>query len=79
MHELEHEGAARADVGAVWEEIAADESLGDGGLDATLAPHHHDLRLVDCGAPRLSSPAARRCPAAYVSTVSTIQIWFDLN
>lgn len=50
VHELEHEGAARADVGAPREEVAADERLEDAGLAAALAPDHGHLRQVDRGA-----------------------------
>lgn len=50
VHELEHEGAARADVGAPREEVAADERLEDAGLAAALAPHDGHLRQVDRGA-----------------------------
>lgn len=50
VHELEHERAARADVGAPREEVAADEGLEDAGLAAALAPHHGHLRQVDRGA-----------------------------
>lgn len=50
VHELEHEWAARADVGAPREEVAANESLEDAGLAAALAPDHGHLRQVDRGA-----------------------------
>lgn len=50
VHELEHEGAARADVGAAREEVAADERLEDAGLAAALAADDRDLRQVDGGA-----------------------------
>jgi hypothetical protein len=50
VHELQHEGAARADVGAPREEVPAHERLEDAGLAAALAPHHGHLRQVDRGA-----------------------------
>lgn len=54
VHELEHERAARADVGAAREEVAADERLEDAGLAAALAADDRDLRQVDGGvAPQL--------------------------
>jgi hypothetical protein len=47
VHELEHQGPARADVGAPRKEVTADERLEDAGLAAALAPHHGHLRQVD--------------------------------
>jgi hypothetical protein len=43
VHELEHQGSARADVGAPRNEIAADERLNDAGLAAALAPHEYGV------------------------------------
>ena len=44
VHELEHERAARADVGAAWEEVAANERLEDARLAAALAAGDGHLR-----------------------------------
>jgi hypothetical protein len=50
VHELQHEGAARANVRAPREKVAADERLEHAGLAAALAPDHGNLRQVDRGA-----------------------------
>lgn len=50
VHELEDERAARADVGAAREEVAADERLEDARLAAALAADDGHLRQVDGGA-----------------------------
>lgn len=49
LQELEHERAARADVGAPGEEVAADEGLEDAGLAAALAADDGDLWELDRG------------------------------
>lgn len=49
VDELEDEGAARADVVAAGEEVAADEGFEDAGLAAALAPHHRHLGEIDGG------------------------------
>jgi len=49
LNELENEGAARADVIASWEEVAADEGFEDAGLAAALAADHRHLWKVDGG------------------------------
>jgi len=49
LNKLENEGAARADVIATWEEVAADEGFEDAGLAAALAADHRHLREVDGG------------------------------
>jgi len=49
LDELEDEGAARADVVAAGEEVAADEGFEDAGLAAALAADDGDLGEVDGG------------------------------
>lgn len=48
-HELEHEGAARADVGPPREEVAADERLQHAGLAAALPADRRYLRQLQAG------------------------------
>ena len=50
VHELEHERAARADVGAARQEIAADERLEHGGLPGGLRAHDRNLRELQVAA-----------------------------
>lgn len=47
LHQLQNEGAARADIIAAWQEIAADKRLQHAGFAAALAPHHRHLRQLD--------------------------------
>jgi len=47
LDELENEGAARADVTAAWEEVAAHEGFEDAGLAAALAADNCHLREVN--------------------------------
>ena len=50
VHQLEHERAARADVGAARQEIAPDERFEHGGLSGGLRPHDGNLRELQVAA-----------------------------